>query len=456
MGRPKGSANKSKQEEMMDGENQTEAVETLPAIRSSVPAAITPMGMLEKAVTSGASMEVVEKLLDLQDRWDAKQARRAFDEAMANAKAEIPSITKNRAVDFTTQKGRTNYKYEDLDSVASAVGPALSKYGLSYRYRATSNVNEPVTVTCIISHRAGHFEELTLAAGRDDSGNKNSIQAISSTMTYLQRISLKAALGLAVSNDDDGQTSEEKAKDNGPPRQPAQQQRAQPQPEQAHDGTPPPRQTKAEIPATIDEAIERRMDDARKSDPISSGPPRTTAPKPAPKEDGPSDPGPRPHKIPGTGETYDTWAAKYQDMIRTSPDISVLYKWIDLNNEPLGKLARGKPSVAGDVKKTTEKVMQAFRDAQEKSEKKAAKKAAPPADMDAPGDMDGDAADAPTDPESILRAIDTELAAVEDADQLQITWESACEPLLAKLDFPPDIDVAQSYFDKHSKRLGGD
>jgi uncharacterized protein YyaL (SSP411 family) len=63
-------------------------------------------------------------------------------------------------------------------------------------------------VTCVVSHRDGHFEETTLAAGRDESGNKNSIQAVGSTLTYLQRMTLKAALGLAASDDDDGTTAE--------------------------------------------------------------------------------------------------------------------------------------------------------------------------------------------------------------------------------------------------------
>lgn len=169
---------------------------------------VTPMDMLNRAVQSGASLEMVTKLMDLQDRYKAGQALEAFNEAMASAKAEIPTITKNREVDFTSQKGRTNYRYEDLGNIAKTVQPILAKHGLSYRYRATSNVNEPVTVTCIVSHRAGHFEEITLTAGRDESGNKNSIQAVGSTITYLQRMTLKAALGLAVSNDDDGKAAE--------------------------------------------------------------------------------------------------------------------------------------------------------------------------------------------------------------------------------------------------------
>lgn len=187
------------------------ALEKVSVIPQDEPAAlvpVTPMDMLNRAVQSGASLEMVAKLMDLQDRWKASQSLEAFNEAMASAKAEIPTISKNREVDFTSAKGRTHYRYEDLGNIANTVQPILAKHGLSYRYRATSNVNEPVTVTCIVSHRAGHYEEITLTAGRDESGNKNSIQAVGSTITYLQRMTLKAALGLAVSNDDDGKQAD--------------------------------------------------------------------------------------------------------------------------------------------------------------------------------------------------------------------------------------------------------
>lgn len=170
---------------------------------------MTPMDMLNKAVAQGADINVLEKLMGLQERWEANQARKAFDEAMAAAKAEIPTIVKNREVDFTSSKGRTNYRHEDLAEIARTVDPILSRHGLSYRFRVTSNVSEPVTVTCILSHRAGHSEETTLSAGRDDSGNKNSIQAVGSAITYLQRYTLKAALGLAASSDDDGNATDE-------------------------------------------------------------------------------------------------------------------------------------------------------------------------------------------------------------------------------------------------------
>ena len=63
-------------------------------------------------------------------------------------------------------------------------------------------------MTCVISHRDGYSEETTLTAGNDESGNKNSIQAIGSAATYLQRYTLKLALGLSAAKDDDGRGSE--------------------------------------------------------------------------------------------------------------------------------------------------------------------------------------------------------------------------------------------------------
>lgn len=174
---------------------------------------MTPMDMIDRAVTQNANVETLTQLMNLQERWEANQARKAFDEAMALAKANMPAIVKTRKVDFTSSKGRTNYQYEDLASIMNQIGPVLSANGLSVRYRTQAEPNQPISVTCIISHRMGHSEENTLMAGRDDSGNKNSIQAIGSTVTYLQRYTLKAALGLAAAADDDGGKADETTED---------------------------------------------------------------------------------------------------------------------------------------------------------------------------------------------------------------------------------------------------
>jgi hypothetical protein len=167
------------------------------------PQIMTPMLMIDRAISSGSNVETLEKLMAMQERYEAVQARREFDEAISAAKSEIGPIFKNKKVDFTTQKGRTNYSYEDLAEVSRTVDPVLARHGLSYRYR-TSQEGGRLTVTCIMSHKRGHREETSLQASNDESGNKNSIQAVGSAATYLQRYTLKLSLGLSATTDTDG------------------------------------------------------------------------------------------------------------------------------------------------------------------------------------------------------------------------------------------------------------
>lgn len=170
------------------------APHTLPA------APLTPMALIERAMQNGSGMDVIEKFMDMQERWEKNQARKAFDEAIAAAKAEIPPITRNAT-------GHNDKRYADFAAIAKVVDPILSKHGLSYRFR--TNQGEKIAVTCILSHKAGHYEETTLSGPADASGSKNAIQAIGSTLTYLQRYSLVQMLGLAAANDDDGKAGAE-------------------------------------------------------------------------------------------------------------------------------------------------------------------------------------------------------------------------------------------------------
>jgi hypothetical protein len=169
---------------------------------------LTPMAMIGQAIAKGASIETLERLMTLQERWEAGEARREFDVAMAAARAEIKPVLKKRHVNYPSSRGGppTDYFYEDLAAVADEVDPIFAKHGLSYRFRSEQS-GTAVTVTCIMSHRRGHREETSLSAGYDNSGSKNPVQAIGSTVTYLQRYTLKLGAGLAAARDDDGRSA---------------------------------------------------------------------------------------------------------------------------------------------------------------------------------------------------------------------------------------------------------
>lgn len=161
----------------------------------------SPMGMMMAAMKQGATLDQVEKMMDLQERWEHREAEKAFNDALAAFKAEAVEIIKRKAVDFTSQKGRTHYKHAELSDVVEAVGPALSKHGFAWSWKTEQNSGS-IRVTCILKHRQGHSDSVSLESGADQSGNKNSIQAIASTITYLQRHTLKAITGVSEKGDD--------------------------------------------------------------------------------------------------------------------------------------------------------------------------------------------------------------------------------------------------------------
>jgi hypothetical protein len=180
---------------------------TTTALPVNVPqtgAVMTPMAMIDRALASGATPETLEKLLALQERWEAGQAKKAFDAAIGAAKAQIPPIIKNKGTDFESKRTgtTTSYKYETLPALARVLEPILHAHGLSYRYTSKVEAGQ-IAVTCVISHIDGHKEETTLQCGPDTTGNKNAVQAIGSATTYLQRYTLKLALGISAADDDD-------------------------------------------------------------------------------------------------------------------------------------------------------------------------------------------------------------------------------------------------------------
>jgi len=179
--------------------------ETMPTIQSD--AGLNP---LVAAVLGGQDIdpEKLDKLLAVQERYEANQARKAYAAAMAGFREDAPDISKDSHVNYTSQKGTTDYRHASLGGTMSVINPILGKHGLNPSWTTTQNQGQ-ITVTCRVTHAMGHFEETSLSAAADPSGGKNHVQAIGSTVSYLNRYTLYSICGLASSDqDDDGRGSE--------------------------------------------------------------------------------------------------------------------------------------------------------------------------------------------------------------------------------------------------------
>jgi hypothetical protein len=170
---------------------------------------IAPTNLIAQAIEKGATIETLEKLMTLQERFEAKQAQKAFFLSLSEFQVKCPDLRKTKKVHFETKTGgSTDYNYAPLADIDRQIKETLQKAGFSKRWEIQDN-GDKIKVTCIITHELGHSEKTAMEANPDTSGSKNSIQARGSAIEYMKRYTLVGALGLTTADSDiDGRLPE--------------------------------------------------------------------------------------------------------------------------------------------------------------------------------------------------------------------------------------------------------
>lgn len=167
----------------------------------------SPISIMAAALNSGTPIETIAAMMDLQEKWERREAEKSYNTAFAAFKAEAVRVLKGRKVTDGPLRGK---EYAELHDVVDAVTPALSKHGLSAAWKITRDEKDWLEVTCTLKHASGHTESVSMGGPPDAGGAKNAIQARASTVSYLQRYTLKAICGVAEGGDDtDGNAQQE-------------------------------------------------------------------------------------------------------------------------------------------------------------------------------------------------------------------------------------------------------
>lgn len=190
----------------------------------------SPLDTITDLLNRGITIEQLDQFLELQRKWEANEARKAYTRAMTLFKREeIPAILKKHHVHYQTKDangaytGSVDYWHESLDQVVEAVIEPMAKHGLTHKWIPTQDrIGGQITVECVVTHELGHAEAVDLSAMPDSSGRKNPIQQVKSTISYLERITLLAITGLAAKGmDDDGRNAGQAQNDPPSPSGPA-------------------------------------------------------------------------------------------------------------------------------------------------------------------------------------------------------------------------------------------
>jgi hypothetical protein len=168
------------------------------------PAAASGQSVLLQVISRVAGdpsidLDRVERLLVMHAKLSEKDAENQFISAMAQFKRHAPKILKMKAVAFNG----VAYKHATLGQVCAVAIEGLGAVGISHRWDLDQQQGGRIKVTCVLTHVAGHSTRTELSGSPDDSGKKNNIQQVASTITYLERYTLLAATGLATDEQDD-------------------------------------------------------------------------------------------------------------------------------------------------------------------------------------------------------------------------------------------------------------
>jgi hypothetical protein len=209
---------------LVDMDHNKIAVLPPPGAVEFKPAVITPADLLRIAMErNDGDLDRLERLMTMDRQWRAEKAREAFNEDFARFKGLNIVIPKTKKVQQRSKSGGAgpSYMQTEFETVATMLQPALSKCGFGYRFdvkfeRGENGASPWCFVTCLLEHRLGHVERLTLGGPPDDSGAKNPLQEMQSTSTFLMRHSLLSITGTAqAGKDNDGRGARGYREDDG-------------------------------------------------------------------------------------------------------------------------------------------------------------------------------------------------------------------------------------------------
>ncbi len=166
--------------------------------------------LIQTAISSGASVEIMERLFALRANVKAEAAKEAFVRAMGKFQNDCPVIKKTRKV--MNKDGRSvRYQFAPLEAIVEQIKRPVMDNGLSYSWD-TEHIEGHMKVTCTITHVLGHSKSSTFEIPIDSEGFMTAPQKYASAQTFAKRYTLCNALGISTGDEDTDATDVGKEK----------------------------------------------------------------------------------------------------------------------------------------------------------------------------------------------------------------------------------------------------
>jgi hypothetical protein len=169
-----------------------------------------PSGLVRLAIERGVDVEVLERLVGLQERVSDRNARAEFFEALARFQNDVPAIKKTNTAAIATKGGsKYQYTFAPLEEIVRVVRPILKDHGLSFTWTTEGMTANVLNVVCILRHVGGHEERSAFPVPTETAAAMSGAQKLGSALTYGKRQSLTSVLGLTTADEDTDAALEE-------------------------------------------------------------------------------------------------------------------------------------------------------------------------------------------------------------------------------------------------------
>ncbi len=175
------------------------------ARQDQLPGMPEPAGLLEvisrAASDPGVDITKMERLMEMYERVQAKNAEAAFNAAMTKAQSEMGRI----AADAENKQTRSHYAtYAKLDKV---LRPIYTSNGFALSFDEGESEAETSLVLCYVSHKDGHSKVYRKKMAADGKGAKGGdvmtkTHASGAAMSYGMRYLLKGIFNVAIGEED--------------------------------------------------------------------------------------------------------------------------------------------------------------------------------------------------------------------------------------------------------------
>ncbi len=168
------------------------------------------VGMFERlALDPNVGVDKLERLIAMNERILAHNAKAAFNVAFTLMQAELPEIGERGEI---MVKGVLRSRYAKLEDIQAAIKPILKAHGFALRHRTEWPAEKAsiIRIVGILSHAEGHSEESIFEAPADKSDYRTDIQSMGSTVSYGRRYTTLDLLNITTRGvDNDGQKQPE-------------------------------------------------------------------------------------------------------------------------------------------------------------------------------------------------------------------------------------------------------